>query len=193
MTIKEDHRLYISIGCLMWIASFFGEGYKLQPYSTVGILISPIITIIGILYWFRYYKNTRGHYPMFWTTWKNILGKMQRNPFAGIIFMFKHILETWIFMIVFWMIIVLIGYLTFGQSKAFETAKIYCENNKEIKTKTGKIRYFGIMVSGKMSTGGGTDNANLFFIIVGEKGNFSVNSELIQLNGEWKVDDLKIE
>lgn len=192
MTI--NHKPYILLGCLIWIASFFGEIIKLQPYSTIGISISPLLTFFGIFHWFKFYKTTRGHYPRFFRALKNAYKKMKENPFAGMGFTFKHLLESWTFFIVCWMCMVLIMFLTFGQSSAFNASKEYCNNNSKIIEKTGKIEYYGILISGKISndwnTGG---SAELNFTIVGENGNFTANAELIKYNDIWEVTDLIVQ
>jgi hypothetical protein len=192
MTRHLDHKILITTGCLLWIFSFFGEVAGLQPFSTIGVIVSPILTIWGLYFWFRFYKSTRGHFPKFWTVFMENIRMMSKNPFAGIGFMLKHIFETWTFIIIFWMGIVLIGFLTFGQSDCFQTTKEYCKNNKEILSQTGSIKYFGILVSGGITTHGEEGDANLSFTIIGTKGNFSANSELSRFNGEWTVENLTI-
>lgn len=91
------------------------------------------------------------------------------------------------------MMFVLVGWFMFGNSDAFEAIKIKCENSKEITTKTGKISYFGFLVSGNIYKAEDNGSANLSFTIVAEKGNFSANSKLTKSNGQWEVDELKIE
>lgn len=193
MTIQINHKLLITIGCLGWIASFFGEVSANQPYSTIGIILSPILTISGLFYWLKYYKYTRGHFPKFWTVLKGVYREMKSNPFAGMMFMFKHILEFWTFSIVFWMCLVLMGYLTFGQSDSFQATKEYCASNREILAKTGGIKYYGVLVGGTISTQGESGNANLSFTIIGSNGNFFANSELSKENNEWTVDKLTLQ
>ncbi|MEO6832733.1 MAG: hypothetical protein ABI378_09685 [Chitinophagaceae bacterium] len=188
-----NHKALIAIGSVIWIVSFFGEIFACQPYSTIGIVISPILLVSGLFSWFKYYKSTRGHFPMFWGVWKEMLTKMKSNPFAGMGFMVNHILEFLTFSIIFWMLIILLGYLTFGQSDSFQATKKYCENNKEILVKTGIIRYYGVLVGGTISTHGQSGNANLSFTIIGSKGNFSANSALTKENHEWTVDYLTLQ
>ena len=193
MTRQINHKILITIGCLGWIASFFGEVSANQPYSTIGILLSPILTISGLFYWLKYYKSTREHFPKFWTVLKGVYREMKSNSFAGMIFMFKHILEFWTFSIVFWMCLVLIGYLTFGQSDSFQATKEYCSTNKEILAKTGDIKYYGVLVGGTISTQGESGNANLSFTIIGSNGNFFANSELSKEKNECTVDKLTLQ
>jgi len=192
MKKEINHRPYILFGCLIWIGAFFGEAFGLQPFSTIGMIISPILTFFGVYHWGRFYKTTRGHYPKLFKAWREMIGKMRKNPLAGMDFMFNHLLETWTFVIICWMGIILIMFLTFGQSKAFKTAKDYCENDSNIFEKTGKIRYYGLLVGGSISTKGYSGVSELSFTIVGEKGNFNVNAELIKYNDTWEVTDLKV-
>ena len=107
--------------------------------------------------------------------------------------MFKHILETWTFTVVGWMGIFLIAFLTFGQSKAFKTAKEYCENDSKILEKTGEISYYGLFVAGSISTSGQSGESELSFTIVGEKGNFNANATLIKHNSNWEVVELNVD
>jgi hypothetical protein len=88
--------------------------------------------------------------------------------------------------------LVLFIYLTFGQSDAFQTTKEYCENNKGILKKTGTIKYYGVLVGGTISTTEQIGKAELSFTIVAENGNFTANSELEKVNGEWKVNHLRL-
>lgn len=193
--MKKDinHKPYISIGCLIWIISFIGEAFRFQPYSSIGIIISPILTFMGIYYWFRFYKKTRGHYPKFLKALKKTNKNMWKSPFAGIEIMFNYLFETWTLIIIGWMGIFLIMLLTFGQSKSFKTAKSYCENDTEILEKTGKIRYYGFLVGGNISTNGQLSKSDLTFTIVGEKGNFNANAKLIKYDNTWEVTDLKVD
>jgi hypothetical protein len=91
------------------------------------------------------------------------------------------------------MLFVLLGYVTLENSEAFKATKRYCESNKEILAKTGKIYYYGILISGKTSKQKNNGFANFSFTIVGKNGNFSANSELTELNNQWTVETLTIE
>ncbi|MCB9017828.1 MAG: hypothetical protein H6544_04405 [Prevotellaceae bacterium] len=191
MANPTTHRVLVTTGCLMWCASFFGEAFQGQPYSTVGIIISPTLTLIGIFYWFKYYRLTRGHYPKFKTIWDNtiIIGGEFTLRFE---FLIKHILEFWTACILFWMGLVLIMVLTFRRSEAFEATKNYCQTNQEILSQTGEIKYFGVLVGGNMSDAGQGGKADLSFTIIGTKGNFSANSKLTKKNGVWAVENLNL-
>ncbi len=175
----------------MWCASFFGEAQQRQPYSTVGIILSPILTVIGVFYWFKYYRATRGHYPKFRSVWNNTSNAGGRI-YLNFSFMLKHILEFWTFCILFWMGLVLVMVLTFRRSDAFEATKQYCQSNQEILSQTGTIKYYGVLVGGNISTGGQGGTADLSFTIVGTKGNFSANSKLTKQSGSWTVDNLDL-
>jgi hypothetical protein len=191
MTNPTTHRALVITGCIMWLASFFGEALNGQPYSTIGIIVSPFLTIAGIFYWFNYYRATRGHYPKFKTVWNNISsvgGKLSLN----FDFLLKHMLEFWTFCILFWMGLVLIMVLIFRNSDAFEVTKQYCQNHPEILLQTGEIKYYGVLVAGKMSTGEKDGEADLSFTIVGTKGNFSAKSKLTKQNGLWTVENLDL-
>lgn len=191
MSNPITHRSLITTGCLIWCASFFGEALQGQPYSTAGIIISPILTVIGILFWFKYYRATRGHFPKFKTVWNNTAYIGGRFT-LGFDFLLKHVLEFWTFCILFWMGLVLIMVLIFRGSDAFEATKRYCQNNQEILSQTGEIKYYGVLVAGNISTGGQSGKAELSFTIVGIKGNFSANSKLTNQSGVWRVESLSL-
>jgi len=190
--ILSNHRFLITVGCLIWCASFFGETAHGQPYSTYGIIISPIVTLSGIYLWFIYYKKTRGHYPRLRTVIRN-------TSFVGnswtvkVGFLFKHILEFWTVTILFWMALVLLMVLTFGRSDALAASKRYCLSDKSILTKTGEIKGFGVLVGGTITTSNDNGNADLSFTVVAERGNFSANALLTKDNGIWTVDSLSVD
>ncbi len=187
--MKKKHNFLITIGCFLWIVSFFGETFRGQPYSTIGIIISPILTVIGVIYWFKYYKETRRHYPKFQTVTDSIsfIGGKFTLSFE---FLLHHILKIWTIGILFWMGIVLIIVLTMRRSDAFEATKNYCQTNQEILSQTGEIKYFGVIVGGNITTTGHEGTAELSFIIVGSKGNFRANSKLSAVSGVWTVENL---
>lgn len=186
------HRVLVTTGCLMWIASFFGEAFGGQPYSTIGTIISPPMTIIGVIFWFKYYRRTRGHYPRLKSVWDN-MSYLGGKFFLGFDFMFSHILEFWTFCILFWMGLVLIMVLTFRNSDAFEATKKYCQSHQEILSQTGTIKYYGVLVGGSISTGGSQGgNADFSFTIVGANGNFNANSKLTKQGSEWVVENVEL-
>ncbi len=190
------HKTLITTGCLMWCVSFFGEIYGAQPYSTFGIIISPILTIVGVLYWFKYYRATRRHYPKFKTVRDNI----QRLPKAGyhytlnFDFFLKHIPECLTFCILVVMGVFVIMFATFRNSGAFQATKQYCSTNQEILSQTGNIQYFGTLVRGRISLHGqGGGSANLSFNIVGTEKNKRADAKLTKENGVWTVENVKLQ
>lgn len=191
MVNPKTHRILVTTGCLLWCVSFFGEAFNGQPYSTVGIIVSPILTIIGVFYWCKYYRATRGNYPKFKTVWDNTV-YVGGHFTLGFDFLLKHALEFWTFCILFWMGLVLIMVLTFRSSDAFEATRQYCQNNQEILSQTGEIKYYGVLVGGNMSTGEQTGKAELSFTIVGTNGNYSAKSKLTKQSGVWTVEKIQL-
>ncbi|EJF10134.1 cytochrome c oxidase assembly factor Coa1 family protein [Pontibacter sp. BAB1700] len=185
------HKALVTTGCLIWCASFFGEAFNAQPYSTVGIIVSPILTVTGVILWLLYYRNTRGYYPKLKTVRDNTYSYGGQFT-LGFDFLIKHVLEFWTLCILFWMGLVLLMVLTFRRSDAFEAAKQYCQTNQEILSQTGEIKYFGVLVAGNLSTGGQGGKADLSFSIVGTKGNFSAISRLTKQNLVWTVEELEL-
>ncbi len=191
-----NYKIYkdlITAGCFLWCLSFFGEVANKQPYSTIGIIISPMITIIGIYYWFQYYHKTRGYYPPILKKINENLVSVGGENTLRTNFLLSHILEFWTVCILFWMSITLLGELTFKHSDAFNATKQYCETNQEVLSKTGKIKYYGSYLTGSITNSWDSNGeADFYFTIVGEKGNFHASSVLTKSNGVWNVDKLEI-
>ena len=185
------HKRLITTGCLMWCASFFGEGYGAQPYSTVGIVVSPVVTIIGIFYWIKYYRINRGYFPEFGSTFYNLYFA-RTNKLAGMDFIMNHVLEFWTLCILFWMALSSTMFF-FYRSDAFESTKTYCQNTPTILMKTGAIRYFSPFVSGSIGTNGDNSEADFSFIISGAKGNFRANSKVTKQHSGWIVKNVELE
>ena len=181
------HRILVTSGCLIWCASYLGEVFKGQPYSTLGIIVSPILIILGIYFWFKNYRATRGHNPRLETVWDN-------TTFIGgyftlkVDFLLSHIFEFWTLCIIIWMGLALIFVITFRCSDAFEVTKQYCQNNQNILSQTGEIKYYGVFVSGGISSFGQNGKASLLYTIVGKKGNYSAHSNLVKQSGIWSVE-----
>ncbi len=186
------HKILITTGCLLWFVAFLGEAFQGQPYSTIGIIVSPILTIIGILFWLKYYHSTRGHLPKL----KKVLDNSANvggTVTLGFDFLLRYASEFWTICILFWMGFALILELTFGRSDAFEATKNYCQNNQEILFQTGGIEYYGFLVGGNISWTEQGGNAELSFTIVGKNGNFSGNAKLFKQSGTWIVDKMELE
>lgn len=190
MTNPTTHRILVTSGCLIWFASYVAELANQQPYSTVGLIVSPILTIVGVFYWFKYYRATKGHYPKFKPVWA-IMTKFSGSLTLRLEFMLKHIFEIATVFIIGFMGIVLLSVLTFRRSDAFEATKQYCQTNQDILSKTGDIKYYGVNVTGNFSAGR-QGSGNLHFTIVGTNGNFSANSKLTKDNGVWTVDNVEL-
>ncbi len=182
----------MSTGAILWILSWIGDTNGKLPESTYGMILSVILTGIGIYFWLKFYKEIRGHYPKFYKKYQELIRSMKKNPFNGIFFMVKHLLKFYTFILVFSMILVFIGYLTIGQSEPIKVTQNYCENNIDINKITGKIKHYGILrnISSKWSSESGSSELSLIF--VSENGIFNVFSKLEKKNGVWKVKKLEI-
>jgi hypothetical protein len=192
MTNRINHKPYIASGYIIWMASFFGEVSHMQPYSTIGLIISPVLTVFGVFHWFKYYKNTRVHSPQFFKLFKQMFSRMRSNPFAGIDYQFKYFFEFQTFIVLSFMGAVLLGFLALGQSKAFKLSKEYCKSDNEIIEKTGKIKYFSPLIAGHISLNGQCGSAEFSFTAVGEQGNFTIKSELTKSDGEWIANKIRL-
>lgn len=189
---SDNYSTLITTGCLLWVVAFFTEANGLQPYSTVAIFISPIITLVGIFFWLKHYRATRGHYPRLKTIASNTEHTGGGHFTLNSDFLFSHLLEFWTACMLFWMGMVLLMVLTFGRSDAFEATKKYCESTHEIVEQTGAVKYYGVLVAGNISSKDNSGNADLSFTIVGEKGNFKAKSILTKENGIWKVESVEL-
>ena len=187
------HQWLITAGCLLWCASFFSEVKKLQPYSTVGLAIAPILMISGISFWAQHYYRTSKHSPQVGKLIGALVGDIAKNPFSGIGFLFRHALHFWTLCILLWMGISFLGFGLFINSDAFSATQKYCETNDTVLAKTGKITYYSPLISGNISTHENAGNARFHFIIVGTKGNFDAESRLVKQNGNWILQALRVE
>ncbi|OYU96575.1 MAG: hypothetical protein CFE21_09335 [Bacteroidetes bacterium B1(2017)] len=185
------HKILVTTGCIMWCAAFFGEAFQGQPYSTIGMILSPILTLIGIFYWFNHYRATRGHFPKAKPVLDNT-ATIGGTFTVSSDFLFRYASEFWTCCILIWMGFVLILVLTFRRSDAFEATKNYCESNQEILSQTGAIKYYGVLVGGNLSWNKHGGKADLSFTIVGTNGNFSAKSKLSNQGTTWTVDTLEI-
>lgn len=165
------------------------EVFKLQPYSTVGIFLSPAITITGIIIWAKQYNTLHGHYPRISSLEFSFTGDNSLSPD----FIRNNLLGFWTACIVFWMFIVFFSNIFFGHAEPFELVKKYCSKDELILQKAGDIKYFGILTSGSYTTGDRNGDGNVSLTIVGTKGNFDVDSKLIKTDGKWKIESVKIE
>ena len=187
------HQAIIISGCIIWIASFAGDILGAQPYSTIGLIVSPVLLIAGIIVWLQYYKSTRGHYPRIKSIKDNIItiGTMTtlRNSF-----LIDHQPEFFTFCVLFSMGIYLLGYMLFGYSEAYTATKQYCQTNKEVLSRTGKIKYFSIMAAGTITTLSENSKAKISFTIVSDSGVYHAVSIANQYGGsKWTVDSLSLD
>lgn len=192
MNTKTLFRIFLSTGAILWILSWIGDINGKLPESTYGMILSSILTGIGIYFWLKSYKEIRGHYPKFYKKYQELIKSMKKNPFNGMFFMVKHLFKFYTFTLVFSMILVLIGYFTIGQSEPVKVTQNYCENNIDINKITGKIEHYGILrnVSSKWNSEPGSSELSLIF--VSKNGVFDVSSKLEKKNGEWKVKKLEL-
>ncbi|WP_216689297.1 hypothetical protein [Hymenobacter siberiensis] len=186
------HKWLIAFGCFFWYASFFCEESGLQPYSTVGLVIAPILIVVGIFGWVLHYYKTRGHYPRIGHTISMVISGMTKNPFFGIGFLFSHLLQFWTLITLFWIGISFLGFGIFGNSDAFIATQQYCETNSSILSNTGRIKYYSPLIGGNIRMHNDDGSAELFFTIIGAKGNFDAESRLIKQDGNWMVQELKM-
>lgn len=171
------------------VVSFLGEAFSCQPFSTIGIIISPILTFVGMFFWVKFYKRNRGYYPNIGNIWSNISNRAG-TFYIDSEYLANHFLEfitSWVLIL---MISVLASVLIFKQSDSFKATKKYCESEKYILAKTGKIKYYGVLVSGSIVV---ESKANFSFTIVGMNGNFRANSKVIKNNGEWIVESVELQ
>ena len=190
--MKTTPRILITSGCILWCASFFGEALSAQPYSTLGIIVSPILTVLGVLFLLKNYYETRGHFPTLKTIWNNLC-KISKKPIIGADFNASHMFRFWTFCIFLWMGFVLLMVLTIRRSEAFQAVKQYCKSNQEIILQTGDIKFYGVLVGGSITSVGQDGKADLDFTIVGTNGNFKANSLLTKQNGIWSVEKINLD
>jgi hypothetical protein len=189
---KQPIHIYITTtGVLMWYASLIGELIQAQPYSTIGIYLSPVIILAGIIFWAKHYRKTRGHYPKFSSISKNIIFSAGKHTVKSE-FISEHLGEFFTFFTLIIMCFSLQMAISFKTSDAFTVTKNYCENNPEIIAKTGEIKYYSALVFGSYSSMGQTEKFSVSFTIVGQKGNFSTHVRLVKNDGVWKMEKFEL-
>lgn len=185
------HKSLIVTGCFLWCVSAIGEAFNGQPYSTIGIVISPILLGVGIFYWVRYYRASRGYYPKLRTVWDSVVylgyGKYTLDSDFGL----KHIPEILTFSLLLCMWPPLIGNLASRRSDAFNAVKQYCQTNTDVLSQTGKIKYYGVWIG--ISNSKQEGKTDVSFHIVGTKGNFSAKSVVAEMNGILTVEKLELQ
>lgn len=186
------HKVLIGIGAIgCWVA-YFCELSALQPYSTIGLIVAPIFTIVGIVFWSKFYKQKRGHSPMFSTVWGNVYAVGSTYSLRTE-FVLRHFPEFLTAGTLLWMVIVWGFSLGFRSSDAFIATKDYCEHDTAILKQTGAVKGYGPIMSGSFSLRSDSSVSNIWFTIVGQNGNFKANSRLVGHDGNWVVKLLTIE
>ncbi|MBG7611881.1 hypothetical protein IU405_06440 [Polaribacter sp. BAL334] len=192
MNTKTIFRLFITTGFILWILSWIGDLNGILPLSTFGMFFSFLLTGIGIYFWLKSYKEKRGFYPKIFEIYRDLLNKIKKNPFNGIIIMVRNLLKFYTLVLIFSMVLVFIGFITIGQSEPVKTVQNYCENNSEIYKITGKINHYGILRNVNFQWSPETVSSELSLIFVSENGVFNLSSKLKKENGEWKVEKLEL-
>ena len=187
------HQWLTVVGCVLWCASFLGEENGLQPYSTVGLCVSPILLIAGIFYWSQHHYQANGRQPEVGKKVRLLIEDMTKNPFFGIGFLVRHLLQFWTICILFWMGIIFLTFCLFVNSDAFKATKEYCEKNTSVLLRTGKINYYSPLFSGSIHMHNDDGEAELYFTIVGTKGSFEAKSSLTKRNGRWTLQQLEFD
>ncbi len=183
---KPNHRTLITAGCILWCLSLVAEFVGISPYTLIGVIIAPMLLITGIVFWARDYKEKKGHYPRGESLRKNMTtlgGSLSLRPS----YLKEKFPEFVTFWFAFFMLMTLIGYLVFSRSDAFKATQAYCEANQDVLKQTGKIKRYGLFVTGSIST----DQARLSFSVFGEKGHFEGMAWLENDEGLWKVESVE--
>ena len=168
----------VTLGCFLWILSFFLEINLFYPYSRVGVWLSVFLTLFGSLIWWL----KRNEHKFNNSTEEKIAeGK---NWEVSIDVPFGDISIFWTFCIIFWMILVL-GYSFLSNGSQAEVfAKHYLENDSIIISKTNGIRAYSLISGGELSN----ESANIDIgIIANNNNNFRVNILLKKDSNHWKV------
>ncbi|PWV46557.1 hypothetical protein [Chitinophaga sp. S165] len=186
MSRPINHRILIIAACVLWCISLVAEFIGISTYTWTGVIAAPVLLFVGIVYWARNYKAKKGHYPRGESLWKNMTtlgGSVSLRP-AYLKEKFPEFVTFWF---AFLMLMTLAGYLVFSRSDAFKATQAYCEANQTVLEKTGKIKRYGVFVTGSIST----YSARISFSIFGEKGYFEGMANLVNYDGSWKVESVK--
>src|SRR5215203_2935674 len=138
MIPASRHQKWITIGCIIWGLAFYADGKMIQPYGMYGILISPIITGIGLYYWVKYYREKNQKSPNLKNLFKNMFFRAGYFR-VGSGYLFTHLLEFWTGCALITMVMVGFMFFFLRESAAFEAVKRYASYDKEIIQSTGGV------------------------------------------------------
>ena len=143
------YKILLASGIILWMVSFVGEGFLYQPYSTIAMFIAVVLFIAGVLFAaIRYLQQKALIGPSF-----DVFAFPKNASLSvRVEFVLKFIFGFWTFCIAFFMGIILIMVLTFRNGDAFKTTRQYCLEDKSILSKTGPIKYFGLLVAGNITS-----------------------------------------
>jgi len=177
------HQVFVSIGCVVGFVSFLANTNNWEPTASVTMLLAPLITVIGVLIWTRYWylaRNEPKEKRMFANEPFFIGGSANTiNP----IHIVTHFGEFAGGTALFLMLIALGISIPNRNSEAYKAAKNYLETNGDVVHMIGKVKYYGWAVSGKISS----DAADIRFAVVAEGGPYEANLKLMKAGNRWEV------
>lgn len=177
------HQVFVSIGCVVGFASFLANMNNWEPTASITMLLAPLITVVGVLIWTRYWYLTRNepkekdmfaNEPFFISGSENTINSVHIvthfGEFAGGIALFL-------------MLVALGISVPNRNSDAYRAARTYIETNKDVVQTIGKVSYYGWAVSGKISS----DSASLKFTVMAVRGPYEANLNLVKNENHWDV------
>ncbi|QJD09378.1 hypothetical protein MY04_05585 [Flammeovirga sp. MY04] len=152
----------------------------LIPYLRHGVVLGPILFLIGVLIWIPLriknpipYPNDPNHKK---SIFDEILDLLLKNFFR----------EFFAFCLAFGMFVTFLGNSILRNSSAFNTTVQIIQVDKQLEEIIGDFRSIGDQVTGSCSA----EESQFEFSAYGTKGGTRVNIELINDNGDWKVKSL---
>lgn len=161
------------------------------PYVFLGIFGGPLVLLLGIIGWVKNYRQKHNRFPNPISSFNRTSDKYKgffRWHMAMFDYLFSHVLQFWTIWVVLWIVMVFLLMPFFKNSTAYKIATAYAEKDPVLKEKIGKIKYYGFLVGGSVSSLGTGD---LSFSIIGENGIVSVNAIVENIDGQSKVTSIK--
>ena len=185
--MKLAHAKLIVVGCSLWACSFAGEGFGLQPISTVGLILSACSLYLGIASWaVRYWNVLRALTPTFSKE------HARASAHAGFVedgFDYYNRVASIIVTLSFalWVALLAFANVSLGRSESFQAVKRFCDTSKVIKRRAGNVQYFGALFGQKKLADTTLIGTRMSFTIVGTKATVPTVCELRKTSDQWQI------
>jgi len=183
-------RYYILLnlfGALLWIMGFSMAAGGYYPTAFVGVYAGPVLLILGSVGWIQRYRSKHGVLPDPVRSYRKVLAKHRgilRYHMAGLEFMFSNWFVVWVVSIHMWVVLTYAATSVVRCSDAYAFAVQHVEGDHALQESIGRIRYYGFLAGGSLSSSGRNE---VTFTVVGERGSREAHIEMRKKNSRTKV------